>query len=78
MKANTLMTSANIMMSQTFYKCDTTKFNWEKYVTVHLEAHQMFSDAKEPLPETIKILSFKSGIRPEAGLESALDVAPVC
>ena len=45
---------ANIMMSQTFYKGDTEKFNWEKYVTVNLEAHHMFSDAKEPLPETIK------------------------
>ena len=35
----------------------------------------MFEDVGEPLSESIKILNFKGGIRPEAGLESALDVA---
>ena len=70
-----LKSRANLMMSRTFYKGDTTKFTWEKYVTVHLEAHRMFHDAKEPLAETIKILNFKTGIRPEAGLESSIDAA---
>ena len=46
-----------------------------KFVTIHLEAHHIFQDVKKPLPESIKILNFKNGIRPEAGLESALDVA---
>ena len=66
---------ANMMMSRTFYKGDTTKFDWQKYLTIHLEAHRLFTDAGEPLPESIKILNFKNGIRPEAGLESAIDVA---
>ena len=66
---------ANVMMSRTFYRGDTTKFNWEKFVSIHLEAHRMFEDVGEPLSESIKILNFKGGIRPEAGLESALDVA---
>ena len=70
-----LKSRANLMMSRTFYRGDTTKFTWEKYVSVHLEAHRMFFDAKEPLADTIKILNFKTGIRPEAGLESSIDAA---
>ena len=35
----------------------------------------MFDNIKEPLPNSVKILNFKAGIHPEAGLESALDVA---
>ena len=66
---------ANNLMLRTFYRGDTTKFNWERFVAIHLEAHQMFDNIKEPLPDSIKILNFKAGIRPEAGLESALDVA---
>ena len=66
---------ANNMMLRTFYKGDTTKFTLEKFVSIHLEAHRMFEDVGEPLSESIKILNFKGGIRPEAGLESALDVA---
>ena len=60
---------------RTFYRGDTTRFTWEKYVSIHLEAHRLFDDAKEPLSDTIKILNFKGGIRPEAGLESSLEVA---
>ena len=70
-----IKSKANIMMTKTFYRGDTTKFTWEKFVSIHLEAHRMFADVGEPLTESIKILHFKGGIRPEAGLESALDVA---
>ena len=35
----------------------------------------MFDNIKEPLPDSIKILNFKADIRPEAGLDSALDVS---
>ena len=70
-----IKSKANIMMTRTFYRGDTTKFTWEKFVLIHLEAHRMFEDVGEPLTESIKILHFKGGIRPEAGLESALDVA---
>ena len=42
---------ANIMMSRTFYRGDTTKFDWQKYITIHLEAHRLFYSAGEPLPE---------------------------
>lgn len=70
-----LKSRASIMMARTFYRGDNVKFKWENYVTIHLEAHEMFFDAKDPLGESIKILNFKSGIRPEAGLESSIDVA---
>ena len=70
-----IKSKANIMMTRTFYRGDTTKFTWEKFVLIHLEAHRMFEDVGEPLTESIKILHFKGGICPKAGLESALDVA---
>ena len=66
---------ANNLMLHTFYRGDTTKLNWERFVAIHFEAHQMFDNIKEPLPDSIKILNFKARIHPEAGLESALDVA---
>ena len=63
-----IKSKANIMMTRTFYRGDPTKFTWEKFVSIHLEAHRMFEDVGEPLTESIKILHFKGGIRPEAGL----------
>ena len=66
---------ANNMMMRTFYRGDTTKFKWRNYVDIHLEAHRLFYEAEEELSDTIKILNFKGGIRPEAGLESTIEVA---
>ena len=51
------------------------KFNWERFISIHLEAHRMFEDINEPLTESMKILFLKGGIRPEAALESSLEVA---
>jgi len=70
-----MKTKANSMMMKTFYRGDTHKFSWEKFVALHLEAHRMFDDIGEALPESLKILYFKGGIRPEAGLESSMEVA---
>ena len=70
-----MKTKANSMMMKTFYRGDTHKFSWEKYVALHLEAHRMFDDIGEPLTESLKILYIKGGIRPEAGLESSMEVA---
>ena len=66
---------ANNMMLKTFYRGDTLKFKWQNFVDIHLEAHRLFYEAGEELSDTIKILNFKSGIRPEAGLESTIEVA---
>ena len=70
-----IKTKANSMMMKTFYRGDTLKFSWEKFVAVHLEAHRMFDDIGEPLTDSLKILYMKGGIRPESGLESSLEVA---
>ena len=70
-----LKTQANSTLTTTFYKGDNTKFNWEKFVALHMEAHRKFEEINEPLPESMKILHLKTGIRPEAGLEAELAVA---
>ena len=70
-----MKTKASSMMMKTFYRGDTLKFSWEKYVAIHLEAHRMFDNIKEPITDSMKILYIKGGIRPEAGLESSLEVA---
>ena len=70
-----LKTQANSTLTTTFYKGDNTKFNWEKFVSLHMEAHRKFEEINEPLPESMKILHLKTGIRPEAGLEAELAVA---
>ena len=70
-----IKSKANPMISKTFYRGDTQKFNWEEFVTIHLAAHCVIQDVGEPSTESIKILNFKWGIRPEVGLESTLDVA---
>ena len=62
-------------ITTTFYKGDNTKFKWEKFVALHMEAHRKFEEINEPLPESMKILHLKTGIRPEAGLEAGLAVA---
>ena len=70
-----IKTQANAMMMKTFYRGDTMKFNWERFISIHLEAHRMFEDINEPLTESMKILFLKGDIRPEAALESSLEVA---
>lgn len=66
---------ANTLMMKTFYRGETLKFNWDKFVAVHLEAHRLFRDIGEPLNESLKTLYIKGDIRPEAGLETSLEVA---
>ena len=70
-----MKTRANAMMMRTFYRGGASKFTWEKFVSVHLEAHRLFADIGEPLTDSLKILYFKGGIRPESGLESSMEVA---
>ena len=51
------------------------KLNRERFISIHLEAHRIFEDINEPLTESMKILFFKGAIRPEAALESSIEVA---
>ena len=70
-----MKTRANAMMMRTFYRGGPSKFTWEKFIGIHLEAHRMFDDIGEPLTDSLKILYLKGGIRPESGLESSMEVA---
>jgi len=68
--------SAFARLTSTFYKGETSKFDFEKYINVHKTAHRMLQDCDfnngSGLDDATKIQHFKSGIRPEAGLEFAL------
>ena len=62
-------------MTKSFYTGDTTKYNWEKYVGRHMEAHCIFEEIGKPLSESIKLLHFKEGIMKDAKLSQELAVA---
>ena len=71
--------SAFNILRNTFYKGEATKFNFEKYVSKHLEAHKLLLDAGHNdgrgLDEATKIQYLRTGILAEAGLETALSTA---
>ena len=53
---------------QTFsYDGDQKNFNFDKYVTLHVEQHNLHADLTEygvtPLDESFKILWFQNGIK---------------
>ena len=70
-----MKSQASSMLMKTFFRGDSIKFPWEKFIAVHLEAHRIFEDIEEPLTESMKIMYLKAGIRAEAGLDASLDVA---
>lgn len=70
-----MKSQASAMLMKTFFRGDTLKFPWEKFLGVHLEAHRIFEDIGEPLTESLKIMYLKTAIRGEAGLDASLDVA---
>ena len=63
----------------TFYRGDTHRFNFEKYIAVHKEAHKLLEDSGynggSGLDESTKCHHFISGIKESAGLEHALTAA---
>jgi hypothetical protein len=63
-------------LNTTFYKGETSRFNFEKYVNIHKEAHKLLEDAGynegRGMDDATKIQHLKSNIRSEAGLETAL------
>ena len=60
----------------TFYKGDSQRFTFEKYVAVHKEAHKLLEDAGYNgglgMDEATKCHHFVSNIKEQAGLEHAL------
>ena len=67
-------------LSSTFYHGERSKFTYEKYLAIHMEAHRWLLEINhgtdgKGLDDTTKIQYFKTGIRPKAMLETALSVA---
>ena len=62
--------------TNTWYKGETNKFSFEKYVNIHTECHKMREDAKynngAGMDDSTKIQHFKTGIKSDANLEVAL------
>ena len=63
-------------LSSTFYKGETARFDFEKYVNIHKSAHCMLQEAEynagKGMDDDTKIQHLKSGIKVEAGIEYAL------
>ena len=70
-----MKTQATTMMSKTYYHGDRAKFTWETFVSIHLEAHELFIQTGEPLSESMKILNLKNGIRDTAMMENTIEAA---
>ena len=63
-------------LNTTFYKGENTKFTFEKYVSIHLEAHNLLLEGKYNnelgMDNATKIQHFQSGNKVDAGLEHVL------
>jgi hypothetical protein len=63
-------------LNTTFYKGETNRFSFEKYVNIHKEAHKLLQDAGYNnglgMDDATKIQHLKANIRSEAGLETSL------
>ena len=71
-----LRESAFSKLQATFYRGETLRFTFEKYVNIHKEAHKMLQDAGfnngAGLDHESKITYFRNGIKPDAGLEVSI------
>jgi hypothetical protein len=63
-------------LQNTFYRGETARFNFEKFVNIHKAAHKMLCDANfndgAGLDNETRIQYFRNGIKSEAGIEVAL------
>ena len=66
-------------LNSTFYRGDTKRFTFEKYVSIHMECHRLLYEADYNngmgMDPATKIQHIKNGIKAEAGLEHALTTA---
>ena len=63
-------------LHNTFYRGETNRYNFEKYVNSHKQAHKMLQDAQfnngAGMDNAMKVQYFRQGIKSEAGIEVAL------
>jgi hypothetical protein len=66
-------------MQNTFYRGETARFTFEKFVNVHKQCHKMLQDAQYNnglgMDNETKVQYFRNGIKVEAGIEVALSNA---
>ena len=66
-------------LQTTFYRGETGRFTFEKYVNIHKSAHKMLQDAQynsgSGLDNETKVQYFRNGIKYEVGIEVALSNA---
>ena len=78
---NRNITSVFEMLNNTFYKGQTKAFNFEKYVSKHLEGHRLLYEAKynsgNGMDNATKIQHLKTGINLDVVLEYALTTARI-
>jgi hypothetical protein len=71
-----LQDSAFTRLNSTFYKGETNRYSFEKYVQSHKEAHKMLEDSGYNgglgMDDATKVQHFKTGIKADAGLENSL------
>ena len=66
-------------LQNTFYRGETARFNFEKYINIHKESHKMLQDAQYNnglgLDNETKVQYFRNGIKQDTGIEIALSNA---
>ena len=71
-----LQDKAFSLLNNTFYRGETNRFNFEKYVNIHKQAHKMLQDVNynggAGMDQATKCQHFRNNIRLEAGLETSL------
>ena len=71
-----LRETAFTKLQTTFYRGETNRFTFEKYVNIHKEEHKMLQDSGfnngTGLDEESMITYFRNGIKPDAGLEFSI------
>ena len=66
-------------LHNTFYRGETNRYTFEKYVNSHKSAHKMLQDAQfnngNGMDNSMKVQYFRQGIKSEAGIEVALSTS---
>ena len=73
------ISSAFETLNSIFYRGDTPRFTFEKYVSIHMEAHRLLYEAEYNngvgMDDATKIQHLKNGIKADTGLEHAFTTA---
>ena len=74
-KKTMMKDEAYILIRTSQYMCEKRHFNFEKYLAIHIKAHQDLADNEEPMPKSRKVREFLDHINcneMEAGVANVL------